>query len=425
MKSQELRDKLTKTFKSFSIDKTLQFVKKNLRYFAAGALLLALVLIVAKCTGEGNTQKETNGTEVVTETEMLEAYQIDAIPAVNELIQNYYTAYAAGDTKTVRKYAKPTTKKERSYIKMFSEYVEGYEDIQCYTKKGLDDTSYMVSVYLNIKFIDVETTAPGLDFFYIRTNDEGALYIDNLYSQFNLQNKEKELDEQVKKLMDLFELQKDVIELQAKVQNEFEIAITDEKLAEMINVTLADAYKVWAQAYADKQAAKDTEVATETETEPPVTEEPVTEEPVSEEPTPPAETNETVYALKNVNIRSQANESAELIETVSEGTALTRTGTTEDGWSKLNYNGAEAYVKSEFVSTEAPQVDNSSNAIAEGTKVMLSQSVNVRSSMGEDAEKIGTAFAGETVTIVMSYAEGWSKVSWNDKTGYIKTEFLK
>ena len=43
----------------------------------------------------------------------------------------------------------------------------------------------------------------------------------------------------------------------------------------------------------------------------------------------------------------------------------------------------------------------------------------------ETADKVGVAYAGEKVTVVMSYAEGWTKVTWKNKTGYIKTDLLK
>ena len=45
--------------------------------------------------------------------------------------------------------------------------------------------------------------------------------------------------------------------------------------------------------------------------------------------------------------------------------------------------------------------------------------------MSETASKVGTAFSGEKVTVVMSYAEGWTKVTWNGKTGYVKTDLLQ
>ena len=53
---------------------------------------------------------------------------------------------------------------------------------------------------------------------------------------------------------------------------------------------------------------------------------------------------------------------------------------------------------------------------------MLSNTTNIRSSMSETADKVGVAYAGEKV---MSYAEGWTKVTWKNKTGYVKTDLLK
>ena len=63
--------------------------------------------------------------------------------------------------------------------------------------------------------------------------------------------------------------------------------------------------------------------------------------------------------------------------------------------------------------------------IPEGKRIELSQTVNVRAAMNADSELVGVAYKGEVVTVVMSYDDGWTKVLWNDITGYIKSEFLK
>lgn len=146
-----------------------------------------------------------------------------------------------------------------------------------------------------------------------------------------------------------------------------------------------------------------------------------------ETPAEPEVTTETVYTLDKVNVRQEPNESGALLGTVEKGTALTRTGTTEDGWSSIDYNGTPAYVKSDYVSTEAPAQEPAADTsgIAAGTKITLTNTVNIRSSMSETASKVGVAYAGDSVTVQMSYAEGWTKVTWKDKEGYVKTEFLK
>lgn len=439
MNASEWKDKMTGAIKGFSIKKAWNFVKKNVRYFTAGALFVVLVLILARCMGTSPGQKD--GTEALTEASTQQgytAYQVDAVTEVNQLITNYYAAYADGNIKELKKYAKPLTKNERSYIKMFSEYVENYQNIKCYTKPGLDDKSYLVSAYIEIKFKDVDTLAPGLDFFYVTTNKDGELYINNRYSQFNLLNKEKELDPEIETLIESFELEDDVVALQQEVQKKFEeVSGSDEKLAQMINGTIKDACAQWAQKIA---AAQSTEQTTEQTTEQ------SSETATEQTPQQTEDLAEIVYTTDIVNIRAQADENGELVTTVPAGTALTRTGNTDNGWSKLDYNNKDCYVKSEYLSTEAPQDQSQDTAqdqnqdtpaqntdtgtqdtagLAEGTEVLLSDTVNVRASMSADAEKVGTAFAGEKVTVVMSYAEGWTKVNWNGQTGYIKTEFLK
>lgn len=129
-----------------------------------------------------------------------------------------------------------------------------------------------------------------------------------------------------------------------------------------------------------------------------------------------------------------ADTESDKIGTLEKGTALTRTGT--DGeWSVVNYNGQTGYIKTEYLTTKNSDSDSdnggneeqttTSNFIAEGTVITLSDSINIRSGMSENDSKIGTAFSGEKVTVVMSYAEGWTKVTWNGQTGYIKTSLLQ
>ena len=45
--------------------------------------------------------------------------------------------------------------------------------------------------------------------------------------------------------------------------------------------------------------------------------------------------------------------------------------------------------------------------------------------MSETSDRVGLAYKGDVLTVVMSYAEGWTKVTWNGQTGFVKTEYLK
>ena len=427
-------------------NKILMFIKQNVRYITAGVLFLALVLILVKA---GSPKQSQNGqdvaaTEVTSEAsnDAVQEFEVDAYEDVNTLINQYYTAYAAGDTDTLQTIATPLSENEKSYISVFSQYVDAYQNIKCYTKQGLDASSYLVSVYVEVKFKDVDTVAPGLDFFYVRTNDDGSVYIDNLYSQYNLKIKENALDTSIQNLISEYEGSEDVNSLQKEVQDKYDTAVaSDDKLSEIIQTTIPNAITEWAGTIVsqntetestEQQVPEETTEAEQTETPEENTDQPEENGPTQSEP-------DTVYAVDTVNVRAAADTESEKLGTLEQGTALTRTGT--DGeWSIVNYNGQTGYIKTEYLTTKNAdseadngQTDNGGNDeqtsagdfIAEGTVITLKDSVNVRSGMSESDSKIGTAFTGEKVTVVMSYAEGWTKVTWNGQTGYIKTSLLQ
>lgn len=422
MENSKLNDKI----KQIKINRTINFVKEHIRYFAAGLLFVVMVIVLATCA---NPKKEEG--VAVSDSTAAEEYQVDAHEEINALITQYYTAYAAGDVATLTALATPISANEQSYIAMFAQYVDGYQNIKCYTKSGLDANSYLVSVSMEIKFTGVDTSAPGLDFFYVRTNEEGALYIDNLYCQYNLANQENALDTSIQTLIHEFENQEDVIALQSDVQTRYDAAVNaDANLSTMIYTTIPNAITGWVSQLAEQNAAAEgTESVALEATE-------VTEEPVADEPEAPAEPaaeeSETVYTIDKVNVRTQADTNAEKLGTLERGTAIGRTGT-EGEWSKVDYGGTPGYIKSEYLTTEAPQAADTDaegegtagGSLAEGTVITLENTVNIRSGMSETSDRMGTAYAGEQVKVVMSYAEGWTKVTWNNKTGYIKSSLLQ
>lgn len=353
-----------------ALNKLIGFVRKNARYFTAAALFLFLVIVVACYTGE----TEDTPTNIEATINQPQEFEVNAYPAVNELIQNYYTAYAAGDLATLNTIATPISEREQGYISLFSQYVESYQNMVYYTKPGLDSSSYMVNVYVEVKFEGVDTVAPGLDFFYVRTREDGTLYIDNLYSQYNLKNNDNPLDTSIHNLIDEFERQEDVAALLQDVQGKFDAAVAaDTNLSTMLSTTIPDAISAWmAQLVAQNPPATEvpqegTEVPTETE----VLVETPEEVPIETPEEPPVESE----------------------------------------------------VPAEPVTPEEEQPTVS--AIPEGTVIRLEKTTNIRKEMRADSKKVGVAYMGEKVTVVMSYAEGWTKVKWKNKTGYIRTDLLQ
>lgn len=412
----------------------LAFLRKNIRYIAAGVLFFLLILVLVRCGAPENNSEDVENA-VSTETETEETFQVDAYEEVNALIGQYFTAYAKGDVEAIVSIASPVSDTEKSYIAEYSKFVDSYQNIKCYTKRGLDDKSYMVSVYLEIKFTDAETAAPGLDFFYVRTNEDGSLFIDNLYSQYNSRMKENALDTSVQSLIDRSLGSEDMIALQREVQAKYDKALVeDPALADVVTSKIPAAITEWKKALLAENSGTETENSEETEaleTEAAEETEALETETSGEtEAEAPAEADEKVYAVDVVNVRASADTSAEKLGTLEKGTAITRTGT-EGEWSIVNYGGVTGYIKTEFLSTEEPQAETAADEpsaggnLQKGTVVTLSDSVNIRASMSETSEKMGTAFPGEKVTVVMSYAEGWTKVNWNDQIGYVKSSLLQ
>ena len=55
----------------------------------------------------------------------------------------------------------------------------------------------------------------------------------------------------------------------------------------------------------------------------------------------------------------------------------------------------------------------------------VSETVNVRKSANENAERIGVCYSGEKLEILMKQADGWTRVKFNGQTGYVKSDVLK
>ena len=327
-----------------------EFLVKNGKYFAAGVMFLLMIVVAASYLTKKDDRPAIQYSE-----DGVEMFEVDAYPAVMALIEKYYDCYATGDFETLQTIAAPFSEYELAYMKLLSDYVEGYENLTFYTKSGLDVSSYMVNVYLEMKFVGVETLAPGLDFFYVRTNEDGSLYIDTSYSEYNMKNNDNPLDINIHNLIKEHKQHADLIELLSDTTVKFNAALSaDANLNTMVNETIPAAISAWMTelvgGVAPQPEVPETEVQ-ETETPEPEVPETEAQEPESEEP-----------------------------EVLS---------------------------------------------FPEGTVITLDGATNVRKEMTTNSSIVETLYKGARVTVVMSYAEGWTKVKWDNKTGYIRSDLLQ
>ena len=113
------------------------------------------------------------------------------------------------------------------------------------------------------------------------------------------------------------------------------------------------------------EEATEPTIPTDEVTEPPATEAPNTDPTFATEiPTEsPVETFvdvvETVYAISTVNVRSGPSTEDTIVGSLSYGESVQRTGIGNKGWSRVDYNGEEAYVYASYLSTTNSAQDTS------------------------------------------------------------------
>lgn len=143
--------------------------------------------------------------------------------------------------------------------------------------------------------------------------------------------------------------------------------------------------------------------------------------------------NETVYTTTKCNLRESYSSDSKKIDTVAEGTKLTRKGVGDNGWSKCDYNGKTVYVSSQYLTTTAPKDNSEDKDKKEPEEVKFkdtkenlyaSKSCNVRSSWSTDSERVGYLNKGQEVERTGYADNGWSRILYEGKTAYVLSSLL-
>lgn len=349
------------------VKKFTDFCLKYKRYIGAAALLLILLLVLVNCTGptddpESETQSPTQPQAVTETTQAQEVGKLekDADAELTALIENYFTAYAAGDVETLEPLAQPLSDNEKSYIQTLSAYYESFENLVCYSTQGATEDSYLVSVCYDLKFKDIDTTAPGMEFFYVERDGKGNLVINNVYSTYNFNFLDQNLDADLYALVLAYEKSDEVIALQEDVQARYDEAVkNDEKLANMVDGTLRNALSKWRETIVETQTddtqsteTQATESQQEEATEQVSEAEETTESETKEETTKKTKKKKTVYVKTTdiCNVRKSPSTDGELLGRVSDGVKLKKLGTDGD-WTKVKFRGETGYIKSDLLKT--------------------------------------------------------------------------
>ena len=357
-------DRFKKLFSSENRFKVKTFLDKYKNYFCAGGLFVAVLITLFFFTGEEAIARRlaelnshtVSGEKYVPDKE----FEVDAYPEINALITEYFTAYVNADFATLEKLATPISDMEKSYIAVMSQYYESYNNIKCYTKHGLSKNSYIVTVCFDIKFYDQEIVAPSLLNFYVQTNVDGNLYINNLYSDFNISYSEVALNDDVFAAFIKYVAQKDYLALRKDVDTSCDALLKENAdIFQLIKRTIPGVRQEWEEAvfYAEDTSTEGVENTEGTEggqaTETPTTQTQPTETPTeTPEPEPQPEPEPPVVKVKTldaVNIRATASSAGDLIRTSDEGEIFVKLGEV-DGWTKVQVDDdTVGYMKTDFL----------------------------------------------------------------------------
>lgn len=137
-----------------------------------------------------------------------------------------------------------------------------------------------------------------------------------------------------------------------------------------------------------------------------------------------------MYAAGNLNIRSAADSSSEVLATFTPGSAVTVLEDAGNGWTKISYNGQTAYVSSNYLtSSESAALEKSeANSIIISTSaddvMYATEYVYVRADDSVKSDTLGTLATGESVSVVGNTGTGWIQVVYNGQTGYVGENYL-
>ncbi len=341
----------------------------------------------------------------------------DAYDFINRAMTDYLNALADNNQAYLKENMFYISSNELDNVEVKSRYIDHYDNIVCYTQQGYEKESYYVYVTYDIYFKDIDTPVPGIIGLYyakdslekyriFKQNNMSSLVLQNFYIAYMQQDVQDIYNQISLKYNETLESDEEL--------NDFMLSYQDIMNSDMV------ALNEERERIASEQAQDD---------------DTVNQGPI----------RERVKATTSVNVRSSDSETAERLGTVSEGAILTRIEAKLNGWSKVEYEGKEAYIKSEYLQV----VDSDGNAVEnnntdnnqtannttnttttnndDGEKKYVSaiDNVNIRSEADIDAERVGFAYNGDKLEFVEKLSNGWTKIKYNGKDAYVKSDYVQ
>ena len=392
------------------------YIIKHNKVVLPAVVVVAVAITVSVSLSLSNRHKEAQqeaeiasaASETATETATEEVPLVaNEEGAIYTLIATYYNAMATGDEETLRSVCDEISDKDMYRYVELSQYIDYYPTLEIYTKTGPEEGSVIAYVYYKISFVGHEEEVPRYQALYICTNDQGGLYI-----------KRGENSEEVNEYIKTVSTQDDVVEFNNKITVEYnELMVDHPEVLQYISeldsqVSIAVGEKLANQVAAETQVAEAGTEEGSTDGQDTQTENGEQQEAEDQGP-------QYVTTTTTVNVRSSDSEQADKLGKVSGGTKLQVLEQRPNGWTKVDYEGKEGYIKTEFLQL----AESAAGTETIGT-VTATTNINVRASASETADRLGVLSGGDSAELLGTEGD-WSKIKYNGQIGYVKSEYVQ
>lgn len=329
------------------------------------------------------------------------SFEEDKYPEINNLMLVYYEALEMADIDVLVDIQSSVTGTESIRLSKMSEYIDRYENIHVYTKPGPFADTYIAYVYSDVYLKGRLEGTPGLQAFYVcmdefgnyyinnsELSDEEALYIKNVSSQADVLDLKNSVNVSYSKMM---EENSELSEYWANISVEIDLAVGEQ---------LALDAKLTAQ-LEEEEEIEDEQI--------PNGDEPVTEPAIIR-----------VRANEQVNVRKSASATADKLGSANIGDTFVLIDEMANGWSKINFESKEGYIKTEFLT----KLEDVTNIKTQATLTVITGSLNVRAEANQTAAKLGVLTEGQIVDLI-EYVDDWCKIKFDGQVGFVKAEYVK
>ncbi len=331
-----------------------RFIGKNYKLLMPALLIVCILVTVliamSSRRAAAKKQEPAPTTAAVNQYDSI-IMEEDAHQEVNDLLRTYYNAMANGDLTTIERISSELSEEEEIRIMAIADNIESYPKLIVYTKEGPEEGSYVAYAENYVRFEGHDWEIPGLQTFYVCTREDGSLYL----------NTDDEQDSEITDYIQSVSAADDIVDLSNRITAEYNDLVSgnDEILAYLNDLSNEINVKV-GEALAQLAAGQEAPAQEQAEETPEETPEETAEEPAEETPSEeaaPAAQEETAQeaassytkakADDTVSVRAGAGTDEDKIGTVYPGDELKVVSYGED-WSKVEYEGQEGYVKSEY-----------------------------------------------------------------------------